>query len=28
VPEALLWLRLPLQPLAVAWVWWAALREN
>ena len=28
VPEALLWLRLPLQPLAVAWVWWAALRQD
>ena len=26
VPEALLWLRLPLQPLLIAWVWRASLR--
>jgi uncharacterized membrane protein len=28
VPEALLWLRLPLQPLMVAWVWRAAVRRD
>ena len=27
VPEVLLWLRLPLQPLLILWVWWAALRR-
>jgi uncharacterized membrane protein len=28
VPEALLWIRLPLQPLLVAWVWQVALRRR
>ncbi len=27
VPEPLLWLRLPLQAVLIAWVWWAALRR-
>ncbi len=26
-PAWLLWARLPLQPLAMAWVWWAAVRD-
>jgi uncharacterized membrane protein len=26
VPEALLWIRLPIQPLLIAWVWRSALR--
>jgi uncharacterized membrane protein len=28
VPEALLWLRLPLQPLLIAWVWHASVRPR
>ena len=28
VPEALLWLRLPLQPLLIAWVWRASARPR
>ena len=28
VPEPLLWARLALQPLLVAWVWWAAIRPR
>ena len=27
VPEPLLWLRLPVQAVLIAWVWWAALRR-
>ena len=28
VPAWALWARLPLQPLAMAWVWWAAVRDE
>src|SRR4051794_20157987 len=28
VPEALLWLRLPLQPLLIGWVWRASVRPR
>ena len=28
VPEALLWVRLPIQPLLIAWVWRSALRPD
>ena len=28
IPEALLWLRLPLQPLLIAWVWAATARRG
>ena len=27
-PAWTLWARLPLQPLAMAWVWWAAVRKR
>ena len=27
VPEPLLWLRLPIQAVLIAWTWWAALRR-
>jgi uncharacterized membrane protein len=28
VPEALLWVRLPIQALLIAWVWWASAGER
>lgn len=28
MPEWALWLRLPLQPALMAWIWWAALRSS
>ena len=28
VPEALLWVRLPIQAVLIAWVWWASLRRD
>lgn len=28
IPPALLWLRLPLQPALMAWVWWATARAD
>lgn len=28
VPQWVLWLRLPLQGVMIAWVWWAALKKS